>query len=313
MLSTGVFLDRIDQNRRPRDRRDLPGPGAALLCRRLRHDAVRAHRPASFARPAPSSSNASMNARAFEDLDKRASAGLNAAGFVALRVSCNAHARFSGGGEASELGQLFSSAFRAASTAQNSIVRSIIDPPSTSSIVILFSILFGGVDRCDSQGRTGGLMAGGALSGLEQSWPASGSGHHLHGPRACTVAFSMSRDKTSWWLIVFWLLPFLINCAVLANSVAMMHDGADAGNVGRSDDRGAAACLARPHHLGVRRALLPARHRRRQPLRRRSACGENFKAIPCRDRRQQERVATTISTSPTPASIKSRRRSEDRP
>jgi len=92
---------------------------------------------------------------------------------------------------------------------------------------ILFSILFGGSIVAILKGGPAGLMAGGASLGLGAIVTCILALVVIFVGLALTVKRLHDRDKSAWWLIVFWFVPFIINCAVLANSIAMMHDGAD--------------------------------------------------------------------------------------
>jgi len=93
---------------------------------------------------------------------------------------------------------------------------------------ILFSVLFGGSIMAILKGGPGGLMAGGASLGLSTILTCALILIVVYTGVALAVKRLHDRNKSGWWLIVFWLLPFVINCAILANAIGAMHDSAGA-------------------------------------------------------------------------------------
>jgi uncharacterized membrane protein YhaH (DUF805 family) len=89
---------------------------------------------------------------------------------------------------------------------------------------ILFSVLFGGSMLAMLKGGPGGLMAGGASLGLSAILTCVLVLIIIFSSIALTVKRLHDRDKSAWWLIVFWLIPFMINCAVFANQVGQFND-----------------------------------------------------------------------------------------
>ncbi|HTT96897.1 MAG TPA: DUF805 domain-containing protein [Rhizomicrobium sp.] len=93
----------------------------------------------------------------------------------------------------------------------------------------LFSILFGGSLVAMLKGGPAGLMAGGASMGLGAILTCVVILAVIFASVAVTVKRLHDRNKSAWWLIVFWLIPFVINCAVFASMIGQMH--AEAGAV----------------------------------------------------------------------------------
>ena len=89
---------------------------------------------------------------------------------------------------------------------------------------ILFSVLFGGSMIAILKGGPGGLMAGGASMGLGAILTCALVLIIIIAGLALAVKRLHDRNKTGWWLIVFWLIPFVINCAILVNTIGAMHD-----------------------------------------------------------------------------------------
>jgi uncharacterized membrane protein YhaH (DUF805 family) len=90
----------------------------------------------------------------------------------------------------------------------------------------LFSVLFGGSLVAMIKGGPAGLMAGGASLGLGAILTCVLILALIFASLAVTVKRLHDRAKSAWWLIVFWLIPFVINCAVFANMIGTMHDEA---------------------------------------------------------------------------------------
>jgi uncharacterized membrane protein YhaH (DUF805 family) len=93
---------------------------------------------------------------------------------------------------------------------------------------LLFSVLFGGSMLAMLKGGPGGLMAGGASLGLSMILTLALALIIIFSSVALTVKRLHDRDKSAWWLIVFWLIPFVINCAVIANAIGTLNDSAGA-------------------------------------------------------------------------------------
>ena len=93
---------------------------------------------------------------------------------------------------------------------------------------ILLSILFGGSIVAILKGGPAGLMAGGASLGLAGILTCILALVILFAGIALTVKRLHDRDKSAWWLIVFWLVPLGINVTTLANRIAMLNDTSDA-------------------------------------------------------------------------------------
>jgi uncharacterized membrane protein YhaH (DUF805 family) len=87
----------------------------------------------------------------------------------------------------------------------------------------LFSILFGGSIMAMMKGGPAGLMAGGASLGLSAILTFILFLVIIFASIAVTVKRLHDRAKSAWWLLVFWLIPFVINCAVLASTIGQMH------------------------------------------------------------------------------------------
>jgi uncharacterized membrane protein YhaH (DUF805 family) len=92
---------------------------------------------------------------------------------------------------------------------------------------VLFSILFGGSMLAMIKGGPAGVMAGGASLGLAGILTGVLALVILFAGIALTVKRLHDRDKSAWWLIVFWLIPFVINCATLADKIAMLSNASD--------------------------------------------------------------------------------------
>jgi len=88
----------------------------------------------------------------------------------------------------------------------------------------LFSILFGGSLLAMIKGGPAGLAAGGASLGLAGILTFVLILVVIFSSIALTVKRLHDRAKSAWWLVVFWLIPFVINCAVFANMIGQMHD-----------------------------------------------------------------------------------------
>jgi len=93
---------------------------------------------------------------------------------------------------------------------------------------IVFSLVFGGSILAMLKGGPAGIMAGGASLGLSMILTLLVSLVVLIAGLALTVKRLHDRNKSAWWLIVFWLIPFAINCAVFANSIAILNSNPDA-------------------------------------------------------------------------------------
>ncbi len=89
---------------------------------------------------------------------------------------------------------------------------------------ILFSVLFGGSIVAMLKGGPAGLMAGGASLGLGAIVTCILVLVVIFSGVALTVKRLHDRDKSTWWLIVFWLVPIVINVASLRNRIAMLND-----------------------------------------------------------------------------------------
>ena len=90
----------------------------------------------------------------------------------------------------------------------------------------LFAMLFGGSLLAMMKGGPGGLMAGGASLGLSAILTLVLALVIIFASIAVTVKRLHDRDKSAWWLIVFWLIPFVINCAALANQIGQFNNAA---------------------------------------------------------------------------------------
>lgn len=90
--------------------------------------------------------------------------------------------------------------------------------------LILFSLLFGGSMLAMLKGGPSGLMAGGASLGLSAILTCGLILVLIFASVALTVKRLHDRAKSAWWLLVFWLIPFVINCAVFANMIGQMHE-----------------------------------------------------------------------------------------
>ena len=93
---------------------------------------------------------------------------------------------------------------------------------------LLFSVLFGGSMLAMLKGGPGGLMAGGASLGLSAILTCVLMLVIIFASVALTVKRLHDRNKSAWWLLVFWLIPFVINCAVFANMIGTLNDSAGA-------------------------------------------------------------------------------------
>jgi uncharacterized membrane protein YhaH (DUF805 family) len=89
---------------------------------------------------------------------------------------------------------------------------------------ILFSVLFGGSIVAMLKGGPAGLMAGGASLGLGAIVTCILVLVVIFSSVALTVKRLHDRDKSAWWLIVFWLVPIGINVTSLGNRIAMLND-----------------------------------------------------------------------------------------
>ena len=89
---------------------------------------------------------------------------------------------------------------------------------------ILFSVLFGGSIMAMLKGGPAGLMAGGASLGLGAIVTCILVLVVIFSSVALTVKRLHDRDKSAWWLIVFWLVPIGINVTSLGNRIAMLND-----------------------------------------------------------------------------------------
>jgi uncharacterized membrane protein YhaH (DUF805 family) len=89
---------------------------------------------------------------------------------------------------------------------------------------ILFSVLFGGSILAMIKGGPAGLMAGGTSLGLTGILTCILVLVLLFAGVALTVKRLHDRNKSAWWLIVFWLIPIAINGASLGRRIAMLND-----------------------------------------------------------------------------------------
>lgn len=89
---------------------------------------------------------------------------------------------------------------------------------------ILFSILFGGSILAMIKGGPAGLMAGGASLGLAGILTCILFLVVLFAGLALTVKRLHDRNKSPWWLIVFWLAPLVLNVTTLSSRIAMLND-----------------------------------------------------------------------------------------
>jgi len=89
----------------------------------------------------------------------------------------------------------------------------------------LFSILFGSSIFAMLKGGSTGLAAGGASIGASMLLTCILFIAVLFASVALTVKRLHDRDKGAVWLLVFWLLPFILNMIVLVNRFAAMSDG----------------------------------------------------------------------------------------
>jgi uncharacterized membrane protein YhaH (DUF805 family) len=89
---------------------------------------------------------------------------------------------------------------------------------------ILFSILFGGSILAMIKGGPAGLMAGGASLGLAGILTCILVLVIFFAGIALTVKRLHDRNKTAWWLIVFWLVPLVLNVTTLSSRIAMLSD-----------------------------------------------------------------------------------------
>jgi len=87
---------------------------------------------------------------------------------------------------------------------------------------ILFSILFGSSIFAMLKGGPGGLAAGGASIGAGMLLTCILFIAILFASVALTVKRLHDRDKGAVWLLVFWLLPLILNIVVVANRFAAM-------------------------------------------------------------------------------------------
>jgi len=89
----------------------------------------------------------------------------------------------------------------------------------------LFSILFGSSIFAMLKGGSAGLAAGGASIGAGMLLTCILSIAIIVASIALTVKRLHDRDKGAVWLLVFWLLPFVLNMIVLVNRFAAMSAG----------------------------------------------------------------------------------------
>lgn len=90
---------------------------------------------------------------------------------------------------------------------------------------MLFSILFGSSIFAMLKGGSAGLAAGGASIGAGMLLTCILSIAIIIASIALTVKRLHDRDKGAVWLLVFWLVPFILNMVVLVNRFAAMGDG----------------------------------------------------------------------------------------
>ncbi len=88
---------------------------------------------------------------------------------------------------------------------------------------ILFSILFGSSLFAMLKGGPAGLAAGGASIGAGMLLTCILSIAILVASVALTVKRLHDRDKGAMWLLVFWLLPLILNSVVLVNRFAAVN------------------------------------------------------------------------------------------
>jgi len=96
---------------------------------------------------------------------------------------------------------------------------------------ILFSILFGSSLVAMLKGGATGLAAGGASIGAGMLLTCLLSIAIIGASIALTVKRLHDRDKGAVWLLVFWLLPFILNIAAVINRLAAMSAGEEASPV----------------------------------------------------------------------------------
>jgi uncharacterized membrane protein YhaH (DUF805 family) len=77
-------------------------------------------------------------------------------------------------------------------------------------------------------GRAAGLAAGGAFLSAVMIFTCILFLVILFAGVALTVKRLHDRDKNALWLLVFWLIPFMIESVVLVNEVSLMHGNPDA-------------------------------------------------------------------------------------
>jgi len=90
---------------------------------------------------------------------------------------------------------------------------------------MLFSVLFGSSIFAMLKGGSAGLAAGGASIGAGMLLTCILFIAILFASLALTVKRLHDRDKGAIWIVVFWLLPVIINVVVVMNRFAAMSAG----------------------------------------------------------------------------------------